>query len=128
MFDLTVMVVFSILNMIGIIMWSVTGLMAMDIVWGSDIHELNFRKIFTRNICVWFARLKRRLKIDNRYGGSILIFLGAIVAILMKMTELREVADYTSLKVCGRVITSLLLPTGIVMIYRASGYKNSFLK
>lgn len=126
--DLAIMVLFSLLNLIGIVLWFITALMAMDIVWSQDIHDLNYKKIFTREICVWFAKLKRRLKIDNRYGGSVLIFIGAIVAILLKMTELRDVADYTSLKVCGRVVTSLALPLGIMKIYWASGYKMSLLK
>lgn len=121
------MVILSILNMIGICLWGATMIMAMDVIYGKNIHELDFRRIFTRNVCVAFARLRRRLSIDHKYSGSILIFMGAIIAIFLKLTELSEVIEYNMLRVIGRVFTSLFIPFGIIILYKASGYRISFL-
>ena len=124
MIEIIVIAVFSLLNCIGLLLWFCTMIISMDVVYCK--HNLNFRRFLSRNICVQLSRLKRKLNLDKRFSASLLIFIGSIIAILMKVTELREVLDLSSWKVCGRVITSLLLPSGFMLLYKALGYKSSF--
>lgn len=123
MVDIMVMVFFSILNMVGILLYATAGLYAMDVVFCKDNRRL--KRILSRNICVWWGRMKQRLNIDQKYGGSLFVLFGSILAILLKLSELSDVLNYASYKVCLRVVISLILPTGIILLYRAMGYRNS---
>jgi len=120
----------SILNVIGIALWGFVSLIMMEVLLCRHAKDMEFssivRSVFSRKMCLTLRKIRRRYKqgfINGLHISSILFFVASYIVIYYRLTELTEhvrgLSDYL------RTLSSVILPAGIIVLYRFMGYKVS---
>lgn len=115
-------VVFCVLNAVGLILWCWVSLIFLEITLCKDAKHVTMSKLFSR-------RLSFRLRLFLRswqkafYRGSVLIWLGSYVAIFIRLSEFSSgVIPLTNFP---RALSAILIPMGIVLVCKSLGYESN---
>lgn len=130
--NLAIMIFFSLFNIAGLILWSKVSLVMLDIVICRDVRDFPFKvsilKVFSRRTCYairrFYQRFKRSIK-NARFVAASLLLLGSYAAIFHRLSELAT--HITTVTELSRCIAAVCIPVGILITYRAFGFKISLL-
>ena len=105
-------------NGLGIILYAWLFFILMEVVICKDVKLVDTHQLLSRKLSVRL-RLFRRSMGDNFYRGSLCLFFGCFGMILIHIARFSQPAalDY------AQPIVALLLPAGLIFLYRHLGYQ-----
>ena len=122
MIELLFMIIFSFLNIVGIMLWISVFILMTEVLLCRDAKEINFKRIFSRRLCFTLRKFKRSLE-SSFYVASLIFWIAASIVLYYRVTEISM--HVTSISDYGRTLSSILLPVGLIIIYRYMGHRIS---
>lgn len=113
------LIAITLANAIGIILYAWLFFVLMEVVICKDVKLVDTHQLLSRRLSVRL-RLFRRSMGDNFYRGSLCLFAGSFGMILIhiwRFTQSSPLLDYS------QPIATLLLPAGLIFLYRHLGYQ-----
>lgn len=124
MFEIAFMVLFSFMNIVGIVLWLWVAILTTEVLLCKDAKEINFKRIYNRKLYITLKKLRVSLS-SSFYTASLLLWISSFIVLYYRSTEIS--LHVTSIYDYGRTITSILIPCSLIMLYRSAGFKISFL-
>lgn len=122
--DNVFLILFTILNAGGILLYGWLILILIDVVICKDAKEIDTQKLFTRSISMRLKLFKRSLG-NNFYKGSLALLLGCILVIFIRLSDFSAgVLQLPSV----RAVATILIPGGLILVYSFLGYRSPFFR
>lgn len=131
MFNCFVLVLMSMLSAASIILWIWVSIVMMETLVCRDAKSAGFtalfRMLFTREVCVAFARIKRRFHLGHITGVHIASFIFMICSYIFLFYRMSELTFHVRTQnEFFKTLLSALIPFGILVLYRSKSFKISF--
>lgn len=120
-----ILILYCVFNAIGIYLYAYLSIVLLQVILCRHARDIDTAKLFSKALSVRLNLFKRSLG-NTFYLGSFCIWIACYIVIIIRLNEIT--GGYIPRTDTLRPIVSMLLPFGIIKLYRYLGYQNVLFK